>query len=413
MELLTAKRVLPSTLASSTGAKELVWRNCDSGEWASLQSTVTEDESSAVWRRLCAMDSKANDDGDFERAGLEWQESLPVVKRLRQQLRRLQQREKEARREGGAPARDDAQPAVSMRESAPIEDAIASAPETAAPAPVRLLGPEERPMELWGPGGLCGSAAPGGRTQLFVNLTVRRVPGPARPVPALSDTAAARRRGWSCSAACRAATPESSASVASGARTSSAASTRRWCALGPAGSAARRASPTPAAPSTRALQPCATLWPHPPPAPRCVTSTALSSSTSRAARTASCSTRARRVTTACRAPSGRHAQPRTLTPARQPEPCVASELKGNSPGKESQAWPPPWQGLEFVRYVLSSRWLGLRPAAGAARKGLLVSKGRRPRLRTTPPNERPTPPPPTPGAPPELRGGLRWPQEPA
>ena len=330
MELPTAGRVLPSALASSTGAKELVWRNCDSGEWASLQSTVTEDESSAVWRRLCAMDSKANDDGDLERAGLEWQESLPVVKRLRQQLRRLQQREKEARREGGAPAPDDAQPAASVRESAPAEDATAS-PETAAPAPVRLIGPEERPMELWGPGGLCGSAAPGGgaaRTQLFVNLTVRRVPGPARPLPALSDTAAARRRDWSCSAACRAATPESSASVASGARTSSAASTRRWCALGPAGSAARRASLTPAAPLTRALQSHATLWPHPPPAPRCVTSTALSSSTSRAARTASCSTRARRATTACRAPSGRHAQPRTLTPARQPEPCVASGAEG-------------------------------------------------------------------------------------
>ena len=37
--------------------------------------------------------------------------------------RRLQQREKEARREGGAPVPYDAQPAASVRESAPAEDA--------------------------------------------------------------------------------------------------------------------------------------------------------------------------------------------------------------------------------------------------------------------------------------------------
>jgi len=181
------QRLMPSALASSEGPKELVWRNCATGGWARLHYTTTQAESDATWSSLCAMDSSdaTATAGAEERPGLEWQEALPVVKRLRLQLRRLQQREKAAQRDGLET------PDLSARRAAESPTAPAGPPAGPPPEPagpralVRALAPGERPAVLWGGGGLCGEAAPSGvgRTRLFINLTaglelLARVPPP-------------------------------------------------------------------------------------------------------------------------------------------------------------------------------------------------------------------------------------------
>ena len=72
MGLLVGAKVVPSALATSSGAKELVWRNCDTGEWTSLCSTRSMAESDAVWRALCEWDMTAGTPAGQEPLGLEW-----------------------------------------------------------------------------------------------------------------------------------------------------------------------------------------------------------------------------------------------------------------------------------------------------------------------------------------------------
>ena len=167
-QLRRCDHVLPSSLASSLGPKQLVWRNCESGKWASLCCTATAPESASVWGSLCAMDASSAADGDGVGLGLEWQEALPVVKRLRLQLRRLQQK--------GQQNKLDSAPQPPSSSSLPAEaptptsvQMAAAPPARAAPLPlvaplslVRVLGPEERPPVLWGRGGLCGEEQPCG-----------------------------------------------------------------------------------------------------------------------------------------------------------------------------------------------------------------------------------------------------------
>ena len=181
-------QVLPSVLASSSGSKQLLWRNDDTGQWTSLCKTDTAAASATVWAGLCQMDGEASDD----RRGLDWQEALPVVKRLRLQLKRARGRvtQLEARqglsvdqgqsRDAPIVGAKGLAPVPASREVVPLSQTMVasvvtiprqdgSAPD--APALVRVLKPEERPVQLWGPGGLCGPVAPPGRTKLFVNLT--------------------------------------------------------------------------------------------------------------------------------------------------------------------------------------------------------------------------------------------------
>ena len=178
-----AAKVVPSALASSSGAKELIWRNCDTGDWASLCSTRSVAESDAVWRALCLWDTTTGTPANQEPLGLEWQESLPVVKKLRLQLRRLQERS--AKLEASlalastlAPTMPMAGLAVDGQQAGPELKAelqhVPSPPVPPVPQalPVRVLGPEERPRSLWGAEGLLGSEEPRApRTRLFVNLT--------------------------------------------------------------------------------------------------------------------------------------------------------------------------------------------------------------------------------------------------
>jgi len=134
-QLRQSDHVLPSVLASSAGAKQLVWRNCESGKWTSLCCTATAPESASVWGSLCAMDasSAADSDGDgVVGLGLEWQEALPVVKRLRLQLRRLQQKGQQKKLDG-APQQQSASstaPTMSRDTSAQQHD-----PPTSNPGP--------------------------------------------------------------------------------------------------------------------------------------------------------------------------------------------------------------------------------------------------------------------------------------
>jgi hypothetical protein len=195
-QLRRCDHVLPSSLASSVGPKQLVWRNCVSGKWASLCCTTTAPETASVWGSLCAMDASSAADGDGVGLGLEWQEALPVVKRLRLQLRRLQQKGQQKKLDGAPqPPASSSAPKASCDASAlrydpptsppaegptPTASQLAAAPPTApptasqlaaaplplvAPPPlVRVLGPEERPTVLWGRGGLCGEEQPCGNT---------------------------------------------------------------------------------------------------------------------------------------------------------------------------------------------------------------------------------------------------------
>jgi len=141
-QLRRCDHVLPSSLASSTGPKQLVWRNCESGKWASLCCTATAPESASVWRSLCAMDASYAADGDGGVVlGLEWQEALPVVKRLRLQLRRLQQKGQQQKLDSGPqpPASSSAPkvPSLPAEAPAPTSSQLAAAPATlplAAPA---------------------------------------------------------------------------------------------------------------------------------------------------------------------------------------------------------------------------------------------------------------------------------------
>ena len=85
------------------------------------------------------MDASFAADGDGGVAlGLEWQEALPVVKRLRLQLRRLQQKGQQQKLDGGPQ-----QPASSSAPTAPSPPAEAPAPTSsqlaAAPATLPLL----------------------------------------------------------------------------------------------------------------------------------------------------------------------------------------------------------------------------------------------------------------------------------
>ena len=171
--------ILPSALASSMGRKQLVWLNCDSGKWSSLSCTTTQSESTSVWSSLCAMDGSFADDG----AGLDWQEALPVVKRLRLQIRRLQQKALDsaplALASSSVPMVPHELPVLRHQlPSSPAEVPKPTSPPAAllplvtplAPAPsptppvalVRVLGTEERPTLLWGRGGLCGEEQPRG-----------------------------------------------------------------------------------------------------------------------------------------------------------------------------------------------------------------------------------------------------------
>ena len=134
-QLRRCDHVLPSSLASSAGPKQLVWLNCESGKWASLCCTATAPESASVWRSLCAMDASYAADGDGGVAlGLEWQEALPVVKRLRLQLRRLQQKGQQQKLDGGPqqPASSSAPTAPSPPAEAPAQTSsqLAAAPAT-------------------------------------------------------------------------------------------------------------------------------------------------------------------------------------------------------------------------------------------------------------------------------------------
>ena len=131
-QLRRCDHVLPSSLASSLGPKQLVWRNCESGKWASLCCTATAPESASVWGSLCAMDASSAADGDGVGLGLEWQEALPVVKRLRLQLRRLQQKGQQKKLDG-APQQ---QPASSLAPTASCDtSAQQHDPPTSNPGP--------------------------------------------------------------------------------------------------------------------------------------------------------------------------------------------------------------------------------------------------------------------------------------
>ena len=138
-QLRRCDHVLPSSLASSAGPKQLVWRNCESGKWASLCCTATAPESASVWRSLCAIDASFAADGDGGVAlGLEWQEALPVVKRLRLQLRRLQQKGQQQKLDCGPqpPASSSAPTAPSPPAEAPAQT---SSQLAAAPAALPLV----------------------------------------------------------------------------------------------------------------------------------------------------------------------------------------------------------------------------------------------------------------------------------
>lgn len=134
-QLRQSDHVLPSALASSAGAKQLVWRNCENGKWTSLCCTATAPESASVWASLCAMDASSAADSDGDGAaglGLEWQEALPVVKRLRLQLRRLQQKGQQKKLDG-APQQ---QPASSLAPTASCDtSAQQHDPPTSNPGP--------------------------------------------------------------------------------------------------------------------------------------------------------------------------------------------------------------------------------------------------------------------------------------
>ena len=281
--------ILPSALASSMGRKQLVWQNCDSGKWSSLSCTTTQSESTSVWSSLCAMDGSSADDG----AGLDWQEALPVVKRLRLQIRRLQQKALDSaplalasssvpmvpyelpvpRHELPSSPAEVPKPTSPPAALLPLVTPLAPAPSPTPPAAlVRVLGTEERPTLLWGRGGLCGEEQPHGgarwqhshplppprqatgrlptraalcavrRTKLFVNLTAGLEL--LRHIPAVHMAGV----GFChmCAAPCRALPRRSTAApprrsepplllsrgavCAAAQRTSSAALTSTWCA---------------------------------------------------------------------------------------------------------------------------------------------------------------------------------------